>query len=455
MRKTDFLKLAGLLLLIVSIPVSVFLVKQITRLTSRASESPANIVVDTTAASGFLPRPWRNIAQGGEELVNFLDGVGREVGSLNPKYIRIDHVYDAFEVVGREGNELKFDFSRLDLLIEKIRGVGATPFLALSYMPQAIATTDIVSTPKDWNEWSLVVRRTIEHYSGEKGIAGMYYEVWNEPDLFGKFTAISYIPLYRAASRGAAEAVGVLPFKIGGPATTGLYKNWVDTLMKTVQEEKLRLDFISWHRYDTNPERHIQDISEVESWVGNFPYFSEIELWVTEWGPYSDNNPMYDEISGAAHLLTVVRLQMGKINSAFLFSVKDGKDPNGSPFWGRWGLFTSDATGNKPKPRFTALSWLTDLGNGRLSVSGEGSWVKAIAARKDGEVQLVLINYDPGGSHSETVPVKVTGLDGNYKYKERYIGGETRSGTLTSSGGEVSHQVFLKANESVFLTIFP
>ena len=76
-----------------------------------------------------------------------------------------------------------------------------------------------------------MVQRTIEHYSGEKGIANVYYEVWNEPDLFGKWTMggnKDYKKLYLYASRGAQAARVSQTFKFGGPATTGLYKNWLD-----------------------------------------------------------------------------------------------------------------------------------------------------------------------------------------------------------------------------------
>jgi xylan 1,4-beta-xylosidase len=334
--------------------------------------------------------------------------------------------------------------------------VGATPFFALSYMPPAIAQTDIVSFPKSWNDWSLVVQKTIERYSGEKRIPDVYYEVWNEPDLFGSMKAGSYMTLYRASSVGAKRASGVLPFKFGGPATTGLYKNWVDLLLKVAEEERLRLDFISWHRYDTDPQRHIQDIIEVEGWIGQRPYFADLEVIVTEWGPYSDNNSMYDGISGAAHLLTVIRHQMGRINMAMLFSIKDGKDPSGQAFWGRWGLFTSDATGNKPKPRYTALVWLNSLGEERLNISGEGSWVNGIAARKGNTYQLILVNYDLQGKHSEAVPVKFTGLaNGTYTYKEKYLSGGNKTLDVNASLGEVSQTVFLKANDSAFVELIP
>ena len=143
----------------------------------------AAITVETDHVLGPMPAPWRALAQGGDELTTFLDKTSGQVAGIKTAYIRIDHIYDGFDVV-KPG--LQFDWSRLDTLVDKIRAAGATPFLSLSYMPLPISKSDIVDEPKDWNEWALVVQRTIEHFSGDKSIPNMYYEVWNEPDLFGK-----------------------------------------------------------------------------------------------------------------------------------------------------------------------------------------------------------------------------------------------------------------------------
>lgn len=445
-----------ILVLVLTLPVLVMMVGRVTNYFGKASGREANIVVDTGSNAGFLPRPWRGLAQGGEELKTFLNGVETDVRSISPEYIRIDHIYDGYNVVRRENGRLVFDFRELDMVVDKIRRVGAVPFLALSYMPPSIAQTDIVSMPSDMDEWSFLVQKTIEHYSGRREIFNMYYEVWNEPDLFGKMKVANYMNLYRASALGASRAQNVLAFKIGGPATTGLYKNWVDGMLKTAREENLRLDFVSWHRYDTDPERYIKDIAEVESWISEVPEFADIEVIMTEWGPYSENNPIYDNKVGAAHMLSVIRRQMGRINLAMPFSIKDGEDPQERELWGRWGLFTSDMSGNLSKPRYTALRWLTDLGEERLILEGEGTWVTGVAARKNGTTQVILTNYDISGRHSETVPLKFTGLSGsNYSYREKFMSGAVRNMNMTAANGEISQLILVNPNESVFIELIP
>ncbi len=68
-------------------------------------------------------------------------------------------------------------------------------------MPPAIAQSDIVSEPKRYEDWQIVVQHLIQHISGTRGISDVYYEVWNEPDLFGhwkyggKKIILLYIPM--------------------------------------------------------------------------------------------------------------------------------------------------------------------------------------------------------------------------------------------------------------------
>ena len=93
-------------------------------------------------------------------------------------------------------------------------------------MPPAISRGDIIDLPRDWNEWGQVVRATIEHFSGrnQRNLAGVIYEVWNEPDLFGSYKTYgdkNYLTMYEVSARAAAGATNVNSFEIGGPATTG------------------------------------------------------------------------------------------------------------------------------------------------------------------------------------------------------------------------------------------
>jgi hypothetical protein len=219
-RRQALLGGAIFIALLITVLVGASQIQVIREFFSKASGEPANITVDTQAVLGPMPRPWRHLAQGGEGFDWRLEPLIPQVKALKPEYIRIDHIYDFYDIVKGEPGNLTFDFSKMDVILDDIKATGATPYIALTYMPPAIAEGDIVSKPKRWEDWQLVVQKTIEHVSGTRGTRDVYYEVWNEPDLFGGWKYYgdkSYITLYSYAARGARAARGVQTVKMGGP----------------------------------------------------------------------------------------------------------------------------------------------------------------------------------------------------------------------------------------------
>ena len=447
-----------MVLLLIGLGVSLYALPEAVRMLSKASGEKAEIVVDLEAIIGPVPTPWRNLAQGGEEAGNMLDNVVGETKALRPEYIRLDHIYDMYEVVSQDGGGLRYDWSRLDETVRSILEAGAKPFLALSYMPPAISKGDIIDQPRSWGDWEELVKTTIEHYSGRGGlnIDGVYYEVWNEPDLFGGWKVYgekNYLNLYAAAARGAARAGNVNSFKLGGPATTALYKNWVDQFLDYVVENNLRLDFYSWHRYSRDLEQYEKDVAEIDAWLESHPEKIDLELIVSEWGHDSENDSGYDNGFGAIHTIAASRVMMGRVNRAFVFEIKDG--PGVEQYWGRWGLLTHEKNGEvAKKPRYNALVYLNTLGDERVSLDGEGSWVKGIAARKEGVYQVLLVNYDPRGSHNELVPITFDNLPGGeFVYKRSDWGGGVKTVSVATTSAQWKTEEPMRPNSAMMLTL--
>lgn len=416
--------LIGIVVIVIVIPAAV-------RYVGRAVGFPANLVVDYDSPLGQMPTPWRNLAQGGEEAKAMLGNVTVEVKALRPEYIRLDHIYDAFKVVSRDGGQLRYDWNGLDGAVNEILATGAKPMLSLSYMPLAISKGDIIDLPSDWEEWGQVVRATVEHYSGRgnRNISGVIYEIWNEPDLFGSYKTYgdkNYLTMYEVSSKAAQAAANVNRFEIGGPATTGLYQNWEERLIKFVDEKNLRLDFLSWHRYDTDLSQFEEDADRARGWAEKIPALVNLKFYVTEWGHNSEVDAGYDSKFGAIHTIAASRVMMAKVQRAFVFEIKDG--PGKEKLWGRWGLLTHENFGTpEEKPRYKALQFLNILGPYRISLAGEGSWVKGIASTDaTGNIKLMIVNYDPAGVHSEGVPILFDNLPkGNFKYQRRNFLGST------------------------------
>lgn len=461
-RKKRFqqsLQLFGLFILILSIGVGISQLQVVREFLSRASGDKANLIVNVQGEMGPLSKPWQYFAQGGEDHAWNMRPIVNSVKALEPRYVRIDHIYDFYDVVSRDGSgQLQFNFSKLDAVVDSILATGAKPFIALSYMPPAIAKTDIVSEPNNWSEWQLTVQRTIEHYSGTRKIENIYYEVWNEPDLFGGWhygKGKNYLTLYTYAARGATQARNVMPFKFGGPGTTGLYKNWFTALTKHATENNLRYDFFSWHRYDLKVEKFQEDVRDIRVWQADFPQTSSIELLITEWGHDSENHPGYDNNFSAAHTVASSIEMVGRVEKAFVFELEDGKDPQGQERWGRWGLLTNQEFGAKPKPRYQALRLLNQLGQTRVSVVGNGSWVKALASKNENnEIIAIVANYDPAGRNIEEVPLTFTNVqNGMYQLTQQFLGGRQQVSELTSTNEQISTTITMPANSVTLLKL--
>jgi len=425
-----------MVVLVISIPIIFYSFQAF----SRAAAIKANIVVDITKTTGPFPDRWKALAQGGEEAgVRMLQNVIPQVSGLYPKYIRLDHIYDFYEVVSRDSsNNLNFNFSKLDQTVCDIYNTGAKPFFSLGYMPPTMSEDgSLIGKPKNWNEWTFLVQRTVEHYSNKGTVlpcgalddfwkTDIYYEVWNEPDLesFGKWRYTggdkSYSDLYFYSVKGAQQSQNVLKFKIGGPVTTALYKNWIQIFLDYVITNNLRIDFLSWHHYSKKTDDYTDDIIKINKWLGESPKynrFQNLPKVISEWGYDSYVNEIADTNVGAAHTVASLRnLLNAEVELAFLFEIKDGLAPS-------WGILTHEGA---EKPRYYALKLLNSLEGNRLIVDGEGSNVSAIASINEEKITLVLTNYDDSGRNYEAVPVVFKNLDkSNYKLTKKYLDGRS------------------------------
>lgn len=439
--KPRLTQIVSIIALAIFLPFLLFGAQQLAELVSRASGTPANIVVNTK----LLEEPlnlnfYHAFAQGGEETDDMLAPVMSQIRALHPQIIRLDHLFDNCNVVGKSGNQLTFDWSCLDPKVNSILATGAKPLLALSYMPAAIAKNGIIGPPNDWNDWATVVQNTIEHFSSKT--SDVYYEVWNEPDLnqFGSWSLSDYLTLYSYASRGARNAHSVRRFYLGGPATTYLRPNWITGLINS----GARVDFFSWHTYAADPTQYYTDQNTLSSLLKTYPSFALTPVLITEFGLTGSKSALYGGQYAAAHTAAVVRqLLSNGIKYAFSFELKDG--PNDAANGNGWGLITHENNGAKAKPRYYVYSFLDQMAGTRMGVSGEGSWVTGFASTNNGIFHVLLVNFDPNGTHTEAVPVTIGNLDpGTYSFRQHFFLGQDVTTTETVAAPD--NQTFTSLN---------
>lgn len=452
------------LLLLLCLPVLVLLAKTAQQYLSRAGGTPANLVVNPQFTLGKLPQVWTGYAQGGESAgTDQISPIIPQVRALKPAYIRIDHVFDYYNLVSRDQNgQLVFNFNELDQVIGSIRRTGALPFISLSYMPPVIAENgEVTGRPVRWEEWALVVKRTIEHISGKSGLnlPDVYYEVWNEPDLFGKWRTYgdkNYLTLYTLAATGAQQAQNTNSFKLGGPALTQPYQNWIKDLARYITQNQLRWDFISWHRYSLNLTVYAQDINDLSSWLRDYPSLQALPKLLTEWGFDPNIHPGYDTGFAAAHAAASIRQALEGYERIFVFELVDGLDPGGKTFWGRWGLLTHPTKGATPKPRYTMFTLLNQLEGDRLLVTGEGTWVSAIAVKSGDVLKILITNFDSESRHTETVPLTLNQINnGIYTIRQTRLGLTPTAYPVTITNNSFSTSIILPSNSVVLIEILP
>lgn len=450
--KPKTLSIVSILALIVFLPLMLLAVQNIAVLITRATGTPANIIVYTkNVLEPINTNFYHAFSQGGEESKDMLTPVISDIRALHPRVLRIDHLYDHYGVdVSGDGSITSW--GNLDGAVDSIIATGAKPILALSYMPSAIAQGgSVINPPNDWNAWARVVQQTIEHFSGAKGISGIYYEVWNEPDLaqFGGWKYYgdkNYMTLYHYASVGASQAQNVRTFYLGGPATTGLYQPWILALIRSGN----RVNFLSWHTYQTDPARYDTDQRNIIEWLLPYPSYTLIPKLITEFGFTGDKSKLYGSSYAAAHAAAVIR-QLITGSPTYLLSFQPIDGPNQQDGSG-WGLITNSDNGLKKKPRYYVYNFIDQMAGDRLALNGEGTWVTGFASIKDGVIKVMLVNFR---GYTENVPITFNDIDtGTYTQRLNYLFGTDAKITVQITGGTAYQtKVPLTANNVVIVEL--
>lgn len=416
-KKNQILKT---LLILTLLPIFILLIKQVQDNRNRAANIPADIIIYTNNIQSNIPKGfWSNFAQGGEEShTNMIKPVQNQLTSLHPQYIRIDHVFDFYTT------------DELDKVVETILATGAKPFFSLT-------------NPEDISDWESAVTTLVNRYSVAKNIDNIYYEVLNEPDLYNKMhykNEPNYLNFYGKTAIAVAAGAGNRPYKIGGPATSGYYKNWIMYLLDYCKNNGIKLDFLSWHKYSKDINSYLTDITDLNKMLSEYPKFNDIEKIISEFGPLPGNDDWYNNYFSAIHLLSLSTQLSPYIHKAFSFEIIDG--PNS-----KWGLFKKDTS---PKQRLLAYNFLNQLEGKLLSSEGNGSYVSSLGTRNGNKIQILLVNYDPENSHTETVPLTFKDLPKKqYELKITEFTGNTTSQIINNA----KTSLYLKPNSAYLLEL--
>ena len=338
--------------------------------------------------------------------------------------------YDLWEI-----NELAKDKDLQDKLlgnyeavIKNITEAGGIVVLDIFGTPAGLGKVlDKKTVPVDLNAFKELAKGYIKNLSCDKKY-NIWYEVWSAPDSDDFFLGRQedYLNLYRAVAEAIKEleAETKIFIPIGGPAVSWWFKNLDSNsiatpeksllyeLMKFCCQNKLPLNFITWHAYSTDPKADKETtiynkptVDLIRNWLSYFNFETHLPLIVDEWNYDREANvlPERNEKSNICASYIPARLKNmheAGIDYQIFYSLEDfqnnkeGVVRNVGLFW--FDPKEADYKGG-PKSIYNAFRMFTNLGKDMFPLPKfEDEFVHIIATKTEDGLAILIDNYiDP------------------------------------------------------------
>lgn len=199
--------------------------------------------------------------------------------------VDITAIFPRFEA--DENDPASYDFHFTDEYAEKIMMAGTKVFFRLGQKIEHGSKTYGVHAPSDAKKWAVICANTVAHMNEgwadghHYGIE--YWEIWNEPNLYGKCWVGTPEQYYELYCLTAKEIKSRFPnVKVGGPAPTHFDEPWLRAFFDRVKAENAPLDFYSWHRYARNVSDITDNVRRHRALLDEYG-FTDTESILDEW----------------------------------------------------------------------------------------------------------------------------------------------------------------------------
>jgi len=385
-----------------------------------------SILVDASVAGKPFPHFWERMFGSGRAVLSLRDSYRQDLRAVRGvtafSYVRFHAIFHDEVGLYSEDSAGKpvYNFSYIDQIYDGLLANGIRPFVELSFMPGALASTQerqsfwyrpFSSPPKDYARWDAMITAFAQHLIERYGIdevSQWYFEVWNEPNLdfwAGKPSQSTYWTLYDHTARSLKAVAARL--RVGGPATAQVA--WVSDFIRHCTEKHVPVDFVSTHVYGDDTAKDVfgtneriprsrmvcRGVQKAHAEIGASPQPS-LPLIFSEFNATWGNHPaVTDAPYMGPWMAETIRQCDGLLQDMSYWTFSDVFEEQGvvkKPFYGGFGLL---AVGGVPKPAFNAFALLHRLGDERLPLEAEGT---LLTRRKDGAIVLALWNYADVGS---------------------------------------------------------
>ena len=399
---------------------------------------------------------WRNCVGAGRANEGLRAGFQKHLALLQReigfRYLRFHGLLHDDMFVLREDRQGRriCNFQYIDDLFDALLDAGIRPFVELGFFPSCLKGGDAtqfwwkanVTPPENWDGWCDLISRLIRHWLiryGAEEVRQWYFEVWNEPNLYGFWdgTKSQYFSLYAATVRTIKAIDPAL--RVGGPATSNFVPDdrfagekenfdvhlthrvedldalewkgvWIEDFLAFCAERHLPVDFVSTHPYPTDfaldadgrtsgRSRAVDSTRQDLRWLRKTveaSAYPRAEIHLTEWSSSpSSRDCTHDFLQEAAYIVKCNLDSIGLADSLSYWTFTDVFEEGGagdSVFHGGFGLINYQGI---VKPGFHAYRMLFRLGNELLYRDDH-----AFVTRKDGRLAALLYHYPISGSVS-------------------------------------------------------
>ncbi|TAM82750.1 MAG: glycosyl hydrolase family 39 [Acidobacteria bacterium] len=384
-----------------------------------------NITIDTQAPSHPFPHYWEQMFGSGRASLSLRESYRHDLKAVKAvtefRYVRFHGIFDRDVGVYNENKQgqAEYNFTYVDQIYDGLLASGIRPFVELSFMPQALASTSqqqeffyhpYITPPKDWNRWGDLIGSFAQHLVARYGIdevSQWYFEVWNEPNIgfwAGEPKQAKYFHLYDVAAR-SLKSVSVR-IRVGGPATA--QAAWVSAFVAHCAKEKVPVDFVSTHVYGDDTAENVfgtsqkitrrdmvaMAVKKVHDEVASSP-MPYLPIIFSEYNAtYMNIRDITDSAFMGPWLAETISRCDGLVHLLSYWAFSDVFEEQGvakTPFYGGYGLV---ATGHISKAAYNDFALLHRLGTERLS---EKPGPLIVTRRGDGTLAVALWNYAPPG----------------------------------------------------------
>jgi hypothetical protein len=413
--------------------------------TNFLQNSLTDVQIDASRTRGSLEGWRQTVGHGGINPVPLPAKVVQGLKKLQPRLIRI-FLQEFFDIYPEHG---RFDWTRLDPYMDALAQTGASVVAAITMKPPVLfpEVNHAIWRPNDVEEWQQVVAALVQRYSVERQIVA-YWEIGNETDI-GEWGGSPYLipgpeDYFEYYCMTIDPILRTCPsVKVGGPASCWIENEPLPGLVRRCRETGTRLDFISWHSYNSDVDRHVQGVRLAETlfagWPGPRP-----ELLYTEWnkdfeiargvlnprtGRMGRNVSVDDMAFDVERAGVTASVLMGLIETSldwsFYYHIWDQifypetfrsfysdhglalmmEHWNEMPH--RFGLF---GVNGEVRPQYFVYQMLTRLGEEKLESHSNHPDVRVLAARQGERIGILLTNYNPYHATDQVVQLNFSNL---------------------------------------------